>query len=153
MTPEEMKEKAIAMMAMKRFHCSQAVLAVGQEKLGKGNDDVIRAMGAFGGGLGGNGEVCGALAGGLAVLGLRFSRARQEEKEDPKMWDYTEELLTRFRDNIVKEHGSILCRDISRVDWNDRDQVKDFYKGDKVQECIRIVGETARLIGELLERP
>jgi hypothetical protein len=69
------------------------------------------------------------------------------------MWDYTEELLTRFRDNIVKEHGSILCRDISRVDWNDRDQVKDFYKGDKVQECIRIVGETARLIGELLERP
>jgi C_GCAxxG_C_C family probable redox protein len=109
-------------------------------------------MGAFGGGLGGNGEVCGALAGGLAVLGLRFSRARQEEKEDPKMWDYTEELLTRFRDGIVKEHGSILCRDISRVDWNDREQVKVFYKGDKVRECIRIVGETAKFIGELLER-
>ena len=109
-------------------------------------------MGAFGGGLGGNGEVCGALAGGLAVLGLRFSRARQEEKEDPKMWDYTEELLTRFRNDIVKEHGSILCRDIGRVDWKDREQVKGFYKGDKVQKCIRIVGETAKLVGELLER-
>jgi hypothetical protein len=53
---------------------------------------------------------------------------------------------------IVKEHGSILCRDISRVDWKDRNQVKVFYKVDKVQECIRIVGETAKLIGETLER-
>jgi hypothetical protein len=39
------------------------------------------------------------------------------------------------------------------VDWKDREQVKVFYKGDKVQECIRIVGETAKLLGELLERP
>jgi C_GCAxxG_C_C family probable redox protein len=120
--------------------------------MGKADDNVIRAMGAFGGGLGGNGEACGALAGGLAVLGLRFSRARQEEKEDPRMWDYTDELLTRFRDGIVKEHGSILCRDIGRVDWKNHEQVKVFYKGDKVQECIRIVGETAKLLGELLER-
>jgi C_GCAxxG_C_C family probable redox protein len=110
-------------------------------------------MGAFGGGLGGNGEVCGALAGGLAVVGLRFSRARQEEKENPRMWDDTDELFTRFRDVIAKEHGSILCRDIARVDWNDREQVKSYYKGDKVQECIRIVGETAKFLGELLERP
>jgi C_GCAxxG_C_C family probable redox protein len=114
---------------------------------------VIRAMGAFGGGLGGNGEVCGALAGGLAVLGLRFSRAHQEEKENPKMWDYTDELFTRFRDVIAKQHGGILCRDIVQVDWNDREQVKNYYKGDKVQECIRIVGETAQFLGELLERP
>ena len=46
--------------------CSQVIAAVGQEKLGKGNDEVIRAMGGFGGGLCGNGEVCGALAGALA---------------------------------------------------------------------------------------
>jgi C_GCAxxG_C_C family probable redox protein len=109
-------------------------------------------MGAFGGGLGGNGEVCGAVVGGLAVLGLRFSRARQEEKEDTKMWDYTDEFLRRFRDEIVMKNGSIKCRDITGVDWKDREQAKDFYKGNKVQDCVRIVGETAGLVGELLER-
>lgn len=152
MTPKDMSKKAIVMMAVQKFHCSQAIAAVGQEKLGKGNDEVVRAMGAFGGGLGGNGEVCGALAGGLAVLGLQFSRAHEEEKENPKMWKDAEELVRRFRYEIVQLNGSICCRDISHVDWRDREQVKAFYKGDKVKDCMRIVGETAKLLGELLEQ-
>lgn len=152
MTPKEMRKKAIVMMATERFHCSQAVAAAGMEKLGKGHEEVIRAMGAFGGGLGGNGEVCGALAGGLAVLGLRYSRARNEEKENPKMWADAQELVRRFRDEIVNQAGTINCRDIAGVDWNDRPAVKAFYQGDTVKSCIRIVGETAMLVGEMLER-
>ena len=69
MTLEEMGEKAVRLM-IKRFHCSQAVLAAGQEKLGRPDDEVIRAMGAFGGGLGGNGEVCGAVAGAQGRQGI-----------------------------------------------------------------------------------
>jgi C_GCAxxG_C_C family probable redox protein len=152
MTPKEMRKKAIDMMAVQRFHCSQAVAAVGQEKLGKGNDDVIRAMGAFGGGLGGNGEVCGALAGGLAVLGLRYSRAPGDEKENPKMWADAQELMRRFRDEIVNQAGTIDCRDIAGVNWKDRGEARAFYQGDKVKTCIRIVGATAMLVGEMLER-
>jgi len=75
----------------------------------------MRAMGAFGGGLGGNGEVCGAVVGALAVMGLRFSRASEDEKEDPKMWSYTHEVLERFQKDIA--NGSILCREIAQVDW------------------------------------
>ena len=112
----------------------------------------MKAMGAFGGGLGGNGEVCGAAVGGLGVLGLRFGRSREGEKEDPKLWVNSHEFLKRFREEIVKHHGSILCREIARVDWTDREQVKNFYKGEKILECGRIVGEAAKLIGELLEK-
>jgi C_GCAxxG_C_C family probable redox protein len=120
--------------------------------LGRNGDEVIRALGAFGGGLGGNGGVCGALVGGLATIGLRFSRGREEEKEDPRMWTYAHELFDRFRDEIVKEHGGISCQEIVHVDWRDRDQVKSFYSGDKRLECRRIVGEAAKLVGDLLER-
>jgi C_GCAxxG_C_C family probable redox protein len=111
----------------------------------------MKAMGAFGGGLGGNGEVCGAVAGALAVIGLRFSRSREDEKEDPRMWSYAQEALQRFRE-IAKKHGGILCRDITKLDWKDREQAKSFYKSEKVLECGRIVGETAQMVGELLER-
>ena len=152
MTPQEMRKKAIEMMAVQRFHCSQAIAAVGQEKLGKVSDDVLRAMGAFGGGLGGNGEVCGALAGGLAVLGLRYSRANRDEKENPRMWADAQELVRRFRDEVVNQNGAIDCREIASVDWTDREQARAFYRGDKVKKCIRIVGETAMLVGEMLER-
>jgi C_GCAxxG_C_C family probable redox protein len=152
MTREEMRDKAVRLMMKNRFHCSQAVLAVGQEKLERNDGEVIKAMGAFGGGLGGNGEVCGAVAGALAVMGLRFSRAFEDEKEDPKMWSYTQEILERFQKEIVNHHDSILCREIARVDWKNREQVKGYYKSEKVLECGRIVGDTAMLVGELLER-
>ena len=112
----------------------------------------MRAMGAFGGGLGGNGEVCGAVVGALAVMGLRFSRASEDEKEDPRMWSYAHEVLERFREEIVKNHGSILCGEIARVNWKDREQVRSFYKSERVLECGRVVGDTAVLVGELLER-
>jgi C_GCAxxG_C_C family probable redox protein len=153
MTPKEMRKKAVEMFAVQKFHCSQVIATVGQEKLGKGNDEVIRAMGAFGGGLCGNGEVCGALAGALAVLGLRYSRARSDEKEDPKMWKVADELFRRFRDEIVNQNGSIRCCDIACVNWKDREQAKAFYAGgDKIKRCYHVVGETAVLLGEILEK-
>ena len=103
--------------------------------------------------MGANGEVCGALIGALAVIGLRFGRVRDEEKEDPRMWAYTFELLKRFREEIVQSHGGIRCREIAGVDWTNREQVGSFFKGgEKFLECARIVGDTAKLTGELLER-
>jgi C_GCAxxG_C_C family probable redox protein len=108
-------------------------------------------MGAFGGGLGGNGEVCGAVVGALGVLGLRFGRGKEEEREDPKMSSYSKEILKRFRE-IAKNHGGIHCLDIAGVNWRDREQAKAFYKSEKLAECRRIVGDTAYMIGELLER-
>jgi C_GCAxxG_C_C family probable redox protein len=153
MTPDEMREKAIQVfMKQNPFMCSQATFAVGQEKLGKVDWEIVRAMGAFGGGLGGNGETCGALIGALAVIGLKYGRERAEEKENPKMWACNSELVTRFREEIVKNHSGIRCRDISGVDWKIREQAVNYYKGEKVKECARIVGDTAKLTGEILER-
>lgn len=153
MTPKEMRKKALELFAVQKFHCSQSIAVVGQEKLGKGNDDVIRAMGAFGGGMCGNGDVCGALVGALAVLGLRFSRAKSDEKEDTRMWKVADEVFRRFRDEIVNQNGSIYCRDIVCVNWKDREESRDFYKGgNKIKKCYHVVGETALMIGEILER-
>jgi hypothetical protein len=91
------------------------------------------------------------MVGALAVLGLRFGRGTEQEKEDPKMSPYSKEILRRFRE-IVKNHGGILCRDIAGVDWKDREQARAFYKGEKILECRRIVGDTAHMVGESLER-
>ncbi len=109
-------------------------------------------MEAFAGGLGANGEVCGALVGALAVMGLRFGRGGEEEKFDRRMWGYTRELPKRFREEIVQSHAGIRCQEIAGVDWTNREQVQSFYNGEKLLECTRIVGDTAKLIGELLER-
>ena len=70
--------------------------------------------------------------GGLATVGLKFSRGREEEKEDPRMWAYAKELFDRFREEIVKKHGGGIFGvpgmnyPLPEVDWKDRDQVKEF---------------------------
>ena len=51
MTPDEMREKAIDLF-LKRLHCSQVLATVGMEKLGVDDPAVIKALGAFGGGIG-----------------------------------------------------------------------------------------------------
>jgi aldehyde:ferredoxin oxidoreductase len=51
-------------------------------------------------------------------------------------------------------YGGINCSQIARVDWMDREQVKDFYRNpeSRRQHCITIVGETAKALGELLDQ-
>jgi hypothetical protein len=67
-----------------------------------------------------------------------------------RLWFFSQEFLKHFQKDIVK--GSILCRDIANVDWTSLDQVKAFYKSDKLLACQRLTGDTARLVGEFLER-
>jgi C_GCAxxG_C_C family probable redox protein len=107
-------------------------------------------MGAFGGGLGASGEVCGAVAGGLAALGLKYGRGRVDEKEDPRMWTEAREFMKRFREEIGR--GSIYCRDIVGVDWTDPEATKKFYRSERLMDCIRMSGETSRLLGEFLQK-
>jgi C_GCAxxG_C_C family probable redox protein len=107
-------------------------------------------MGAFGGGLGASGGVCGAVAGGLASLGLKYGRGKEEEREDPRMWSEAREFMRRFKEEIGR--GSINCRDIAGVDWADPEATKRFYRSEKLMDCIRISGETSRLLGEFLRK-
>jgi C_GCAxxG_C_C family probable redox protein len=105
-------------------------------------------VGAYGGGLG-TGEVCGAIFGALAVFGLQFSRGKDEEKENIRMWALVREFLKRFREEIGQ--GKIYCRDIAGVDWSDVNALKAFYKSEKLLACRDLTGAAARLLGEFME--
>lgn len=152
MLSDEMREKAIELFKQ-RMHCSQVVAMVGMEKLGITDTSIIKALGAFGGGIGGTGNICGALVGAVSVIGSLYSRGSLAEKENPRMWAATKTVLKNF-EALATPHGGINCCQIARVDWMDRDQVKDFYRNpeSRRQHCITIVGETARALGELLDQ-
>ena len=152
MLPDEMREKAIELFKQ-RMHCSQVLAMVGMEKLGITDPSVIKTLGAFGGGIGGTGNICGALVGAVSVIGSLYSRGSLEEKENPRMWAATKTILKNF-EILTTPHGGINCCRIARVDWMDRDQVKDFYRNpeSRRQHCITLVGETAKALGELLDQ-
>jgi C_GCAxxG_C_C family probable redox protein len=151
MSPEEMKEKACDLF-LKRFHCSQAVLAAGLEKLGAVDEAVVKAMGLFGGGVSGSGRVCGALLGAIATISCMYSRGNLEEKENPVMWKLGGKLTKRFEE-ITKEYGGTNCRNIARVNWKDPQAAKEFYGNPDSRRkiCLQVLGDITQALGELIE--
>jgi C_GCAxxG_C_C family probable redox protein len=151
MTPEQMKEKAIDLYR-RRFHCSQAVLAAGLEKIGAVNEDVIKAFGAFGGGIAGSGRACGALTGSIGVIGRILSRGKIEGTEDPGMSSVCRKFMTEF-EKLTRQYGGTDCRDIAGVNWQDEEMVKAFREDPEGRRkiCMELVGATAFVLGSLLE--
>lgn len=129
------------------------VLAVGQEKMNRVNEEVIKSMGAFGGGIASSGKVCGALLGGVAFISSLYSRGNLDEKEHPNMWRLSHKLSKKFED-LTQEFGSVNCSDIARVNWADREQVNTFYNqpDSRHQYCMKVVADTAFALGEILEQ-
>lgn len=107
-------------------------------------------MDSFGGGLGAHGEVCGAVIGGLAAIGLLCGRSEAGAQANMMMWKSCRIFMKRFREEITDD--KILCHDLVDVDWTDFNQAKNYRGSDKFEYCRVLTGKTAKLVGEILEK-
>lgn len=116
------------------------------------NPELVKAVGALGGGIASSGKVCGILTGGVVFLSSLYGKETPEGRDHPRMWRLTYKLNKKFEE-LTREYGGVDCRDIARVDWKDREAVKSFYSDPQGRRniCRRLVGETARALGEILE--
>jgi C_GCAxxG_C_C family probable redox protein len=126
---------------------------VGQEKINMVNVEAIRAVGAYGGGIASSGSVCGILLGGVAMISTMYSRGSLDEKENPRIWGLSSKFMRKFEE-LTEPYGGINCRDIAGVDWKNKEAAKDYYSNPDSSRkiCIRLVGEAAYILGELLEQ-
>jgi len=105
-----------------KFNCSQAVFAVMGTDLGLSEDDCLKVACAFGGGMGRLQYTCGAVAGALMALGLKYGSAINDP-EEKKLLTYakTKEFFNEFE----KLHGSTNCRELLKgLNLNDPDDFK-----------------------------
>ena len=126
---------------------------MGQEKMNLHDENVVKAMGAFGGGIASTGRVCGALLGGVGFISSLYSRGNLGDKEHPRLWRLSYKLSKKFEE-LTREFGGVDCRDIAQVNWSDKEQTKEFYTNPegRRKHCIRLVGETAYALGEILDQ-
>jgi C_GCAxxG_C_C family probable redox protein len=102
------EEKALACFE-KGHSCSQAVLSAFSEGFGLSAEMALRVAGAFGGGIARLGEACGAVTGGLMVIGLKYGMTDAEDKQAKKR---TYEVADRFLREFTARYGSVKCRDL-----------------------------------------
>lgn len=94
-------------------------------------------------------EVCGAVTGGILVIGLKYGRGVDDDRSaTDATYSKTVELMDRFSDI----HGTYVCRrllngcDISTPDGHAR-----FQKGDyRRKYCLPCVRTAAEILEELL---
>ena len=100
-------EKAVDYYS-KNFNCAQSVFAAFSEKYGLDEKTALKTASGFGAGLR-NGEVCGAVAGAVMAIGLRYGQYDSEDAEAKKIcYQKTEEFADKFRE----ENGAVSCREL-----------------------------------------
>ncbi len=108
-------------------------------------------MSPFGGGMGSSGQVCGTLAGALAVIGFTWGKSEPKGRDHKLMWKLSHAMVDRFAE-ICRPYGGTDCSDIARVDWRDKESVREFYRNPDScrKNCIRVVRETAASLHDLV---
>ena len=111
------------------------MIAVGDHYFGKTPELLLRASTSFGGGIGGcREEICGALSGGILVMGALMGRTLPSES-DERLRALVRLLRERFRAAL----GHTQCNPI-------RNSMPEQEK-----RCAPVVAEGARLVVEIIE--
>ena len=144
---EKVKRKATHNMKTHES-CAQSILAAFMEELGMEDPMVIRAGGAFHGGMVSS-MVCGIHVAGLMVLGMLVGRENLELGLDGLLPIVTpaQDLITRLN----KRLGSSSCRELTGVDFTDMEAAINFYVAKENEKCIGLVAVGAEEIALFLK--
>ncbi|MGD0537534.1 MAG: C-GCAxxG-C-C family protein [Verrucomicrobiota bacterium] len=134
------------------FNCAQAVLHAFAPELGLDSDTALKLAGGFGGGMARQGEVCGAVTGGIMAIGLKFGCGSKDDRAaTERTYRNTQALMERF----AQRHGSCLCRellpgcDLRTLEGQQRFKELDL----RHRTCLSCVQTVAEALADILSEP
>jgi C_GCAxxG_C_C family probable redox protein len=121
------------------YNCAQSVLSSFSGALGLDENTASKIACGFGAGMGRKQEVCGAVTGGIMVIGLKYGNVSGDDRESKeKTYALTRELMNQFE----RKHGSCNCRkllngcDLSMETGQREFREKDLHNN-ICKECVR----------------
>lgn len=132
-------------------NCAQSVFAAFAEEAGMDEQTALRHASAFGGGMGGLREICGAISGMNMVLGIINGYDSPEDQEGKKLlYAQVQQLAKSFTD----EYGTLICRDLLKRSHIEAQPVpsardEEYYRK---RPCARYVECCAALLEEALKK-
>lgn len=125
------------------YNCAQSVVYAFCDDLHLEKDLALKIACGFGGGMGRKEEVCGAVTGGVIVLGAKYGRGENDEKPVTELtYQKTRDLIDQF----TRQHGTFICRGLlGGCDLTSAEGQKYFKENDlsnKVcKQCVQSVVE------------
>lgn len=141
------REYHAAELFVEGYNCAQAVIMAFSDKIGLDEKLCAKLSSSFGGGMGRQREVCGAVSGMLMVAGLLYGYDGPDEGTVKKEhYARVQELCRQFRE----EAGSIICREILKnppSDPNPTPRTEEFYQR---RPCVRMVTLAVRIMEQYI---
>ena len=129
------------------FNCSQGVFTSFATEVGMDEKLALKLATNFGGGER-KGELCGAVAGALMVLGLRCGHCDSEDIEG-KSKAYA--VSTEFMDRFIKKNGSVVCRELLGYDLTKEEDTAVIAEQNLFRSfCPKMVESAARILDEMI---
>jgi C_GCAxxG_C_C family probable redox protein len=144
-----MRKFEIAAEYMKKgYNCAQSILKAYAGDVGMNEEDAVRLASTLGGGVGRNGQICGAVSGAALIIGMKFGTIKPADfPAKEKANNKTNELLERFR----AEHKSISCKELISYDLkNPTELQKARNAGVFIQKCPLFVLSAGMILESII---
>lgn len=133
-------EKAVELFKQ-GYNCAQAVYGAFAEDLGIDLNFSLKTSAAFGGGIGRQREVCGAISGMLMAFGYLYGYDTADNSQQKMaLYEQTRLLCNKFSEI----NGSIICREIlkdAEVGGTPEKRTEKYYKERPCERCVRTAAE------------
>ncbi|MBS4535241.1 C-GCAxxG-C-C family protein [Clostridium sp. D2Q-14] len=141
---KKVKEDAEKLFRSGKFYCTEAVVSAIRDnfEIDMPKEMVAMASG-FPVGIGKSKCVCGAVSGGVMMLGYFFGRNEGSNPKDPKSVN-TLKLANELQDYFKKNHKVLCCKILTNG--------MDMGSGEHKNQCISFTGEIAEKTSEIIAR-
>jgi C_GCAxxG_C_C family probable redox protein len=133
-----MKNRSDIAMAkfMEGYNCAQSVLYSFSGDLGIDEDTALKMACGFGAGMGRKEEVCGAVTGGVMVIGAKYGRGTRDDKTNTGLaYVKIRDLMDRF----VGRQGSYICRTLLKgCELTTEEGQKQFKEQDLLNKTCKV---------------
>ena len=142
MTKEEIKE-----LFINGIDCSQVVTGYFADELDMDQKVLRKAASCFGGGMQ-CGETCGAVTGGLMVIGLKYGHFEEKDYDQKKLMS---EKISEFKGRFLNKYDSGMCRELLGHDISKPGELdKVMEKGLMFEFCPKVVAEVIKILEKML---
>ncbi len=127
-------EKAVSKF-IENYNCAPSVLFSFCDDLKIEKDKALKLACGFGAGMGRKEEVCGAVTGGIIVIGAKYGRG---ENDNRTATEETYAKTREFMDQFAGRHGTFICRKLlNGCDLTTEEGQKHFNENDLLNKTCK----------------
>ncbi len=143
------KSDLAAAKFLEGYNCAQAVFYSFCDDLGFEKNMALKMACGFGAGMGRKEEICGAVSGGIIVIGAKYGRG---EKEDRTAMELTYRKTRELMDRFAEKHGTVICRQLlSGCELTTEEGQRQFKENDLLSRvCVPSVQSVVRILEDIL---